>query len=143
MPGAQIIVDSDALIGLIHQDDLLHKRCLNIAQHLTNNHFQVITPYPIVLEAATALSRSNLIKGRYLAHKLLQEYRKIKTNHLKDDVSQLIPKLYNPKTSKKNTPFDYYLLALAKKNNIKIIFSFDSFYRKNGLVLAETLLKKG
>jgi len=144
MLGTQIIVDSDALIGLIHQDDILHKQCLKISQYLTNNNFQIIIPYPILLEASTALNRSKLIKGPYLARKLLKDYARLEKNYLKQtNVSSLIAKLYNPKTAKKNTPFDYYLLALAKKNNIKVIFSFDSFYRKNGLILAKSLLKKG
>lgn len=33
-----------------------------------------------------------------------------------------------------------YVLALAKKNNIKYIFSFDSFYKKHGLILIEDLI---
>lgn len=134
-----VIVDSDALIGLISDDDKLHERCLQIQQYLIQNNLQLVIPYPIVLGAASALAR---VKNRPdLTAKLLNDYEE---NGQKIDyaVATLVARFYNPKTSKKNTPFDHYVLALAKKNNIEYIFSFDSFYKKNGLTLVEDLVKK-
>lgn len=138
----KVIVDSDALIGLINEKDQLHRRCLKISQYLAKSSFGMIVPYPVVLEAATTLAKDKTISRSDLAAKLLQDYAAIDEKPFFDqDVVSLVAKLYIPKTSKRNTPFDHYVLALAKKNNIKYVFSFDSFYRKNGLVLVESLVE--
>lgn len=138
----KVIVDSDALIGLIHADDLLHKRCLKVSEYLAKNSFTTIVPHPIVLEAATALSKDKTIRRPDLAAQLLRDFATIDSKPAVDfEVASLVAKLYHPKTSKKNSPFDYYILALAKKNNIEYVFSFDSFYKKNGLMLIEDLTK--
>lgn len=131
-----ILVDSDALIGLIYEEDLLHKRCVDIFKYLQTNNLDSFIPYPIILEAATMLSR--VAKRADLAAAILKEHTS--SNKFDTNVESLVAKLYNPKTSNKNTPFDHYVLALAKKNNILYVFSFDSFYKKHGLFLAEDLL---
>lgn len=143
-PGNEtVIVDADALIGLIHQDDALHKTCSQILIFLNQNNCSVVMPYAIVLEASTTLSRSRISRPD-LAESLLNYYliaeKGIK--NLNFEVADLVAEIYDPKSSKKNTPFDHYVLALAKKNNIKYVFSFDTFYEKNGLTLAEDLLKQ-
>ena len=138
-----VIIDSDALIGLINEDDKLHERCLEISEYLVLNNSTTIVPYPIVLEAATTLARDNKISRPDLAAKLLLDYAEIDyPPELSLNVGRQVSEFYNPKTSKKNTPFDHYLLALAKENNIQYVFSFDSFYKKNGLTLVEDLVKK-
>lgn len=139
----KVIVDSDALIGLIHADDLLHNRCLEISRYLADNSFTTIVPYPIILEAATALAKDKTIRRPDLASKLLKDYAVVESQQpaIENDVANIIATLYHPKTSKKNSPFDYYVLALAKKNNISYIFSFDSFYRKSGLTLIEDVIR--
>lgn len=136
-----VIVDSDALIGLIHEDDQLHEKCLEISQYLSLNSCGTVVPYPIVLEAATTLARDSSIARSDLAAKLLSDYASIEEEpSYNSDVTDLVAKLYDPKTSKKNTPFDHYVLAIAKKNNIRYVFSFDSFYKKNGLTLMEDVI---
>lgn len=143
IPGNEIvIVDSDALIGLIHENDELHNRCLAVSNYLSSNSLATIIPYPIVLEAAATLARDKTIKRPDLAARLLSDYASVEEAPFYDqDVSADVARLYNPKTSKRNSPFDHYVLALAKKNAIKYVFSFDTFYKKNGLALAEELLK--
>ena len=139
--GNKVIVDSDALIGLIHTDDLLHDRCLKVSQYLAKNSFTTVVPYPIVLEAATTLAKDKTIRRPDLAARLLQDYAAIENPAFDTEVTRLVATLYHPKTSKKNSPFDHYVLALAKKNNIAYIFSFDSFYRKSGLTLIEDVAR--
>jgi len=133
-----VIADADALIGLVSKEDALHNRCLQISRYFLEKNIITLTPYTIILEAATVLSK---ILGRSdLAAKLLKDFADIEEK-LDTNVSGLVTKLYNPKTSKKNTPFDHYVLALAITNNVRVVFSFDSFYKKHGLILAEELLK--
>lgn len=142
MSGSKIIiVDSDAIIGLLNETDELHNRCVKISRYLQENNITSVIPYPIILEAATALSRDKTIRRPDLAKLLLEKYASVKDNGLEtSDVPFRIAKLYDSATSKKNTPFDFYVLACARKNNITAVFSFDSFYRKNGLQLIEQLI---
>lgn len=138
----KVILDSDALIGLIHIDDALHKRCLKITEFLAKNSFATIVPYPIVLEAATTLVKDKTIRRPDLAAQLLQDYAHTEEEKSFDEhVARLVASLYNPKTSKKNSPFDFYVLACAKKNDVDYVFSFDSFYKRNGLRLIEDLIE--
>lgn len=140
----RVLADSDALIGLIHKDDALHKLSLEILTYIAQNNFSVVIPYAIVLEASTSLSRAKAVKRPDLALSLLEYCLAAEKGNLNIDfdVANLVAKLYNSKTSSKNTPFDHYILALARKNNIKYIFSFDSFYKKNGLILMQDLIKE-
>lgn len=136
-----VILDSDALIGLISPDDLLHKRCLRVSAYLVKYNFATLVPYAIVLEAATSLSRDRRLNRSDLAKQVLQKYKDASDQKVFDiDVGSLVNKLYNPKTSKKNTPFDHYVLALAKQNDIPFVFSFDTFYKRRGLRLIEEIV---
>lgn len=141
MSGSNVIVDADALIGLLNETDQLHARCLRISTFLQKQYMNSLIPYPIVLEAATALAKDKTIRRPDLAQILLKKYAAIDDNRIETaDIPLILSQLYDPKTSKKNTPFDYYVLACAKKNNISTVFSFDAFYKKHGLTLAEELL---
>lgn len=142
MSGSKVIVDSDALIGLINEVDNLHVRCVKISAYLNDHAMSIVIPYPIVLEAATALAKDKTIKRPDLAHLLLKNYAAIEDNSWEmNGLPFFVAASYDPGTSKKNTPFDYYVLACAEKNNIKTVFSFDTFYRKKGLMLAEDLFQ--
>lgn len=138
----KVIVDSDALIGLIHKDDSLHKKCFELSEFLSVNNFTAIVPYPIVLEAATTLAKDKTIRRPDLAARLLRDHALLKSDEIESEgVNKLVAKLYNPRASKQNSPFDYYLLAVAKLNNIGLVFSFDSFYRKQGLKLVGDIVE--
>ena len=138
----KVIVDSDALIGLIHKDDSLHKRCFNVSEFISANDFTVIVPYPIVLEAATTLARDKNIRRPDLAARLLKDHSLLRGDDIEwEGVNKLVSRLYNPRASRQNSPFDCYLLAVAKLNDIDLVFSFDSFYRKQGLTLVEDIVE--
>lgn len=138
-----VIVDSDGLIGLINPADPNHSKCVEISNYLAINNLGAVIPYPIVLEAATALARDTKINRPDLAAEILASHAKVEDKpKLDEDVAGLVSTSSQNNTSRKNTPFDHYLCALAKKNGIMYVFSFDSFYRKQGLILAEDLLKK-
>ena len=136
-PGNELVVfDTDALVGLANKEDSLHERCLAAMDYLETNRFKAVITYPIILEAATVLAKDKQILKPELAKGLLEKFRRGELPEGIDlDVGELVAQVYNPKTSKKNSPFDHYVLALAKKNGIKYIFSFDEFYKKNGLKL--------
>jgi len=134
-----VIVDSDALIGLISEDDLLHKRCLKSLNYLTENNFTTIVCYSTILEASTTLSR--VINRSDFSLKLLGDFSEIKQPEFSEiGAPKIVASLFDVKYSKKHTPFDYYVLAVAKINNINLVFSFDKFYEKQGLQLVESIV---
>lgn len=142
MPGNNtVIVDTDALVGLIHTDDTLHTRCVAVATYLEKNNFATVIPGPIILEAATVLSKDKTIKRPDLAKRLLQDYARLTPPSLDARVFPELARAYDPLSSRKNTPFDFFVLTAAYAQNITIVFSFDVFYKKHGLTLAEELLR--
>jgi predicted nucleic acid-binding protein len=141
IPGNKtVVVDSDALIGLIHEDDLLHTRSVKVASYLAKNGFATIVPGPIILEAATTLAKDKTINRPDLAKRLLKDYAGIEPPSLTSKIFKELARNYSARTSKQNTPFDYLVVATAKLQGIKTVFSFDKFYQKQGLTLAEELL---
>lgn len=132
-----VLVDADALIGLINQNDALHSRCLRVSDFLLKKNLVTVILPPTILEAATALSRG--LKRPDLAKQLLADYSQLKPTFLPSDIFSRLTNVYDPTTTTKNTPFDYFLLAYAKLKQIDVIFSFDLFYKKHGLTLAEKL----
>ena len=141
IPGNKtVVVDSDALIGLIHEDDLLHERSVKVASYLAKNSFATIVPGPIILEAATTLAKDKTINRPDLAKRLLKDYAEIEPALLTSKIFKELASNYSTRTSKQNTPFDYLVVVTAKLQGIKTVFSFDKFYQKQGLTLAEELL---
>jgi len=109
---------------------------VKISDYLAQNNFVTIVCYTTVLEASTTLSRS--INRPDLAKKLLQDFAQIKQpSFLEIGIAPLVAEAFDEKASKRNTPFDHYVAAVAKLNDIKLVFSFDSFYEKQGLKLLE------
>ena len=138
MPGTkQVLIDADALVGLINQSDALHSRSLRIVKFLAKNNLATIVLPSTILEAATALSRG--IKRPDLAKELLADYSRLEPVELPSEIFSKLLKIYNPTETTKNTPFDYFLLAYARIKQIDFVFSFDRFYEKQGLTLAEKL----
>lgn len=141
--GKNILADADGIIGLAYENDALHQKCLKIFEFAERNSFSLIVTYTTVLEAATVLAKAKTIKRPDLAKQILKDYSAVDTLPQLDlEVGSIVAEMYDPQTSIKNSPFDYYLLAVAKKNNIGYVFSFDSFYKKHGLILAEELLRR-
>ena len=138
MPGTkQVLIDADALVALINQSDALHSRSLRIVRFLAKNNLATIVLPSTILEAATALSRG--IKRPDLAKELLADYSRLEPVELPSEIFSKLLKIYNPTETTKNTPFDYFLLAYARIKQIDFVFSFDRFYEKQGLTLAEKL----
>lgn len=137
----RVIVDTDGLIGLIKEDDALHERSVALYTFLQENNFEIIVPYPIVLEVSTAIARFSRHSRPDLAQRLLRDFSGPDTiEELNIEIKQTVGLSYDPNLSKKHTPFDHYVLALALQNGINYIFSFDQFYKKHGLILLEDIL---
>jgi len=81
------------------------------------------------------------IKRPDLAAKLLSDYSQLTLpSEDTNEIARLVASLFDANTSKKNTPFDHYMVAYAKHYGITTIYSFDTFYKRFGLKLAIDLI---
>lgn len=139
MAKAKIVVDSDAIFARYNPHDPLHARATSTFQQLINRGYQLLYPTSVIFEVVSLFQRVlpdptvtrlliELIKSDQLSVITVDE------NILKQSAS-----LFNPAGSKKNTLVDCSVVAVAKKLKAGGVFSYDSFYSKQGLKLAEDL----
>ncbi len=102
----------------------------------------LITPEPTgattVAECVTSLHRRHNRPDLAVIFIESLRYRVSPTILAVDDklITEAI-KIYDPRGSKKHTFFDAVNVAVAQKEGIEMIFSFDDFYRSFGLRLPE------
>lgn len=134
------LIDSDAIIAVLNNTDSNHVRANRTALVIQNSHFQTYIASTTVAECITSLHRRH---NRPDLAAIFIESLQQKTSPLILSVdNQLIKeaiKIYNPQRSKKHTFFDAINVAVAQKEGIEVIFSFDDFYRSFGLKLAGDL----
>ncbi len=140
MPGTNlsdmtVVTDADALIALVNDQDLLHEKAVQLSQFLLEKKAQVLFPVTAVMEAAAKLQRTlhNPEKAAQLLELMFEEEKYL------IGVDTLVFKkareFFDHTATKRNTIFDCVVVSLAKKYQTKIIFSFDDWYPKLGLML--------
>ncbi len=135
------IVDSDALIALLHEEDMLFERATKILRQLAAHDAQLIYPLTALMESVSTLTRK--LNQPFLAKKIIESAKndELFIEAIDDKLFSETLHLFQPTASKKNTIFDACVAATAKKLNTKYIFSFDKWYEQLGFTLAESLIK--
>lgn len=136
--GNKIVVgDADSLVALAHKDDSNHTRAKNILDRLQKNEYEVIYPNTAILEAITALKRALNLVGE--AHLINRQYQTgaFLVEFVNTETQMLASKRFEKTISKKNTIFDAIVIETAIKLEAHAIFSFDSWYPKEGFRLVE------
>ena len=133
MPGDQILIDSDAFIGLVFRQDAHHERVRNLWRQLQIEQVQFITSNLVITETATMLSRRISLS---IAQQFLQSAQDIQTIIVDDHIHQLTVDLFQ-KQQREHTSFvDLSNVVILQELKIKRIFSFDKVYTKDfGLTL--------
>lgn len=134
-----VLVDADALIALAKEDDSNHQKAVQTSQKLASSGVNYyISPFTIP-EAATVISYK---VSHPAAVKFLKEVRSLNLLPLSlpEKYQDLPDKWFIKQSAKGTSYFDCYNAALLDRytRQIKSIFSFDSFYPKNGFQLAQT-----
>lgn len=139
LEGKIVVVDADAIMALVNEDDVNHKRALEITHKLTEQNVALLIPVTAIIEAITAFKRA--VSRPDLAKKLVEMYESgsIPVIDVTADILPLAISYFNPEGSKKDTFFDAVIAAIAKKNNAVAIFSFDKGYKKTGIPLAHEI----
>ncbi len=134
-----IIGDADAFIAIVNSNDANNQKAIRILQELQQTQTEIFFPVTAISEAITAAQRKN--SDPKLAKALVEIAISGDINILKVESSIIIEaaKLYKPASSKQNTFFDAIIAAIAIKNNAVAVFSFDKWYKSQGLKLASEL----
>lgn len=136
-----IVVDSDAIFALYNPNDPLNTRATHTFQQLIAQDFQLIYPTSVLFEIISLFQR--VLPTPTVTAKLIEMIQNdqlstyiIDTNTLKEAAL-----IFNPAGSKKNSLIDCSVVAIAKKIKASGVFAYDEFYKKQGLKLAEDVLK--
>ena len=132
-----ILVDADALVALVKDNEQNHKRALSISEALQKRGCTwYVSPFTIG-EVVTVISHK---VNQATAKKVLKELRKQNLNllTLKDEYLYLVDKWFNKQIKKGTSYFDCYNMALLEryKKQLNAIFSFDGVYKRNGFKTA-------
>jgi len=133
-----VLVDADALVALMKEDDTNHSKALHITQSLQKKGcIWFISPHTIG-EVVTVISYKI---SQSAAKEALKELRRMDFNELslKEDRASLVDKWFSKQNKKGTSYFDCYNMTLMEryKKQLNAIFSFDSVYKRNGFKLAE------
>jgi len=111
-----VVGDTDGLIAILHEEDANHKKAVETVVRLLQPEL-----------AAKTIER--ITDG------------KLSIENVDIDMLKEALKLFDPRSSKKNTLFDALVVATAKKLGTTVIFSTDDWYSKLGFTLAVDLFK--
>jgi len=135
-----VVVDSDSIFAIYNPNDPLNTKATQTFQQLITQGFQLIYPTSVLFEIISLFQR--VLPTPTVTKKLLDMVKKdlfiihvVDTDTLKESVS-----LFNPAGSKKNTLVDCSVAVIARKIRAYGVFSYDNFYTKQGLKLAEDLI---
>lgn len=135
-----VVVDSDAIFALYNPNDPLNSQANRTFQQLITQNYQLVYPTSVLFEIISLFQR--VLPTPTVTAKLVDMIENdalfihiIDENTLKEAVV-----LFNPAGSKKNTLIDCSVAVVAKKIKAEAVFSYDSFYTKQGLKLAENLI---
>ena len=127
-----VVGDADGLVALADEQDANHLKAQRISEWLLNKGYEIIFPNTAILEAITALKRAkslpekaHLINRQYQAGAFLIEF-------INDEIQLKASQRFEKTISKKNTIFDAVVAETAIKLDADYIFSFDSWYLKEG-----------
>lgn len=135
-----VVVDSDAIFAIYNPNDPLNTRAIQTFRQLIIKGYQFVYPTSVLFEVISLFQR--VLPTPTVIAKLV---KLIKSDHLLIHVIDIntIKKsaaLFDPAGSNKNTLIDCSVAIVAKEIKANGVFSFDRFYAKQGLLLAQDLI---
>lgn len=136
-----IVVDSDAIFALYNPNDSLNVRATQTFQQLITRGFQLIYPASVIFEVISLFQR--VLPTPTVTAKLIEMVRndQLPIHTVDTDILKESAILFDPAGSKKNTLIDCSVITIARKVKADGVFAYDKFYTKQGLKLAEDLIK--
>lgn len=142
MPGTdnlKILLDSDGIISQIKTEDANNFLAQEISAKIKDKNALIFIAATTWAEVVTTLQRK--YNNRKLAEGLNDwlKMSEVEIISVDGELISLAFKIFLSSQSKQNTFFDAINIAVAKKYQIDAIFSFDSWYKKQGVRLAQDL----
>ncbi len=135
------IIDSDALLGLFDITDIRNKEAQRLLEELKRQQINTLV-LPTTLTEFTALFAYKIsMKAAQQATDEIIDFG-MSIIEISEELTMQAIAIYKKQGSRKETLFDCFIMAAAKKLEIRYIFSFDKGYKKqkNGFSLISDLL---
>lgn len=135
-----VVVDSDTIFAIYNPNDPLNKRATHTFQELIKQGYQLVYPSSVIFEIISLFQR--VLPTPKITTKLIELIKndQILIHVIDVDTLKQAAALFNPAGSKKNTLIDCSVVIAAKNIQADGVFSYDGFYTKQGLKLAEDLI---
>lgn len=132
-----VVADADALIALTLENDPHHGQAVTISGMLMKQATTIIFPVTVFPEAITTLKRAfNQPEKARLINRQFQQGA-FHVEYITEEIMTRASQIFEKAISKQNTLFDAIVAATAKSLKADAVFSFDDWYPKLGLKLAE------
>lgn len=122
-----VLIDSDAFVGLLHIPDFHHKQVKKIFAKMEKDKLSFVTTSYVVMEVATVLSHKS---GQNIAKRFLSLVDKIPTIHISRDFCKAGLDIFSQQNKKGNSVVDCTNVAVMRQFEIEKILSFDKVYEK-------------
>lgn len=133
-----VIIDTDALLGLFDKEDAHFTKSNSLAQKLITTRAHTFL-LPTTLGEFVTLGTIRM--GRVKTQGAIQAIQQLQflSFDMTEELTQEAITLYLKQTSKQESLFDCYVMIAAKKIKADAIFSFDKGYQKNGFKLVSDI----
>lgn len=136
MNNSIVLMDSDAIVAIFSDKDANHAKAKIFRQIIKDQENSIAMATSTIAECVTTLRRRHNRPDWAKGFLDLITFEPMILFPVDDTTIFSATKIYNPFASKKHTFFDAINVAVAQKEGIEVIFSFDDFYRSLGLKLA-------
>ena len=137
------VIDTDAWLAIVNPSDALHLKAKAVLKMLdAENAHLLLLPTTLAEFTTVATSKIGLERTKDVISILIGE-----GNHVLLEIDDVLTvkavEVFLEQTSKKESLFDCFVMAAARKYKADCIFSFDKGYTKtkNGFKLAAYLLR--
>lgn len=138
MTNYEVLLDSDAFVGLQLTYDALHERTQRLFELIAEQQIPVVTTNLVVAESATVISHK---ANQIVASSFVSEVAQYSTIFVDDDLFNESLYLFTQQTKKGTSFVDCANVLTMRKYKIPYIFSFDQAYPKQfGVKLLEEML---
>lgn len=129
--------DADSLIALAYKDDANHIRAKKTSEWLLLIGYEIIYPNTAILETITTLKRALSLPDKAALINKQYQQGAFMIQYVNEKIQLRASQRFSRTISKKNTIFDAVVAETAAELGADYIFSFDSWYPKEGFELAE------
>lgn len=138
-----VVVDSDSIFALYNPNDPLNAKATRTFQQLIAQNFKLVYPTSVLFEIVSLFQR--VLPTPAVTMKLTDMIKndQILVYVVDTDILKESAALFDPAGTKKNTLVDCSVAVIAKKIKADGVFTYDSFYTKQGLKFAEVLVVEG